>query len=156
LQVVHAANNFYRRPWFDSVQVFAGHGYQSHYAQLRLLFRYLARTVSGRIQEVQFALVRWYKKLGPPSVLGSYGCIRLGWESQSSYLQVIPLACIVRREYVVPDFSREELFYVIPFKVDRSVPDKRPHKSVEEDSSEDSSDEDYGMRERGTSDSESQ
>jgi len=105
---------------------------------------------------VQFALVKWYKKLGPPSVLGSYGCIRLGWESQSSCLQVIPLACIVRREYIVPDFSREELFYVSPFKVDRSVPDKRPVSSVEEDNSEESSDENDGMMESGASDSDFQ
>ena len=48
----------------------------------------------------------------------------------------------------MPDFSREELFYVSPFKVDRSMPDKRPHISVEEDGSEDSGDRlwDYGKR----------
>ncbi len=43
-----------------------------------------------------------------------------------------------------------------PFKVDRSVPDKRPVSSVDEDNSEESSDENDGTMESGASDSEFQ
>ncbi len=47
---------------------------------------------------------------------------------------MIPLACIVQRDYVVPDLSRSEtVFYVNPYKADRTVPDRRTYALTEEE-----------------------
>ncbi len=43
------------------------------------------------------------------------------------------MACIVWREYVVPDLRRSDtVFYVIPFMVDRTIPDRRKYALTEE------------------------
>ena len=90
------------------------------------------RKSDGGEDELQLALVRWYAHVSQPDILSSYGCTRLRWERQGSgceVYQVIPLATIIRREYVVPDLAKkgEEWFHVSPFKVDRGVPDMREY-----------------------------
>lgn len=104
-------------------------GCQDHYAQLRLLFRIPALKPSGEHARLQAALVRWFKRAGAQAdVLGKFGCDRVQWERAGSDYQVIPLSCIVRRVYVVPDFTRPtEFFYISRFRADRTVPDNRTH-----------------------------
>lgn len=102
------------------------------FAQLRLLFSFTVRKVDGGVEDRQLALVRWFERVSQPDILSSYGCTRLRWERQGSdreSYQVIPLASIIRREYVVPDLAKknEEWFHVSPFKMDRGVPDKREY-----------------------------
>jgi len=47
---------------------------------------------------------------------------------------IISLACIVRGEYIVSDFSRSNaVFYVSPYKVDRTVPNRRKYALTEEE-----------------------
>jgi len=82
-------------------------------------------------------MVRWYEHFNQASVLSSYGCKRLRWEKHGGspeYYQIIPLACIIRREYIVPDFSRSDaIYYASPYKVDRTVPDRRKYALTEEE-----------------------
>ena len=136
--MVHASSSLYSRAWFDSVAVNDGStSLQGSFAQLRLLFYRPACKPSGEPVTLQLTLVRWYKHFNQASVLSSYGCKRLQWEKHGrspDCYQVIPLACIVRREYIVPDFSRSDaVFYVSPYKLDRTVPDRRKYALTEEE-----------------------
>ena len=102
-------------------------------------------THTCRVREVQCALVRWYKvvtlpkkapRTGPArDVLALHDYIKLQWATSGPkaepVFEVLPLACIVRREYVVPDFStwkeggaQPKFYYVSRSKWDRSVKDE--------------------------------
>ena len=158
LQGIHACDNFYRRPWFDCVQVRGAEGCQNHFGQLRLLFRVPALKPSGEHTRMQAALVRWFKRTSAPAdVLSSYGCDRVQWEQPGSAYQVIPLACIVRREYVVPDFTRPaQFFYISRFRADRTVPDNRTYAAQSSSSSSSSSSNDSSSDSSSSSSSHSE
>ena len=65
--------------------------------------------LAGRPAPMDLALVRWYKGLQPErgDVLVKYGCTKLEWSKTEGAvdLAVVPFNDIVRRAYVVPDFS---------------------------------------------------
>jgi hypothetical protein len=106
-----------------------GPGEAQLFAQLRLFFYCPVRHPDGSKSNAQFALVRWFKHNGQPDVLTRHGCTRIRWEGQGSAgeYQVIPLATIIRKVYVAPDFTEPTgtAFYTSPFMAERGVPDKR-------------------------------
>ena len=68
-------------------------------------------------------------------MLTRHGCTRIRWEGQGSAgeYQVIPLATIIRKVYVAPDFTEPTgtAFYTSPFMAERGVPDKRHGEDLE-------------------------
>lgn len=136
LQVVHASPNIYRRPWFDCVK-FLGSGNQDCFGKLVCMF---TTTINGIGQ--QLAFVRLFKIRSAHDALTKHGFTMLAWQLTSAstasqhrssargpmevgtpVYQVIPLAAIVCREFVIQNFGStarggpdSELFYVSKYK----------------------------------------
>lgn len=128
LQVVHASPSIYRRPWFDSIR-YLGPNNQDCFARLVCLFS----AVIGR-QTRQLAFVRLYKVRSASDILTRHKFIPLAWQLTTAatvsrrdtqlgsrqagnpVYQVIPLAAIICREYVLPMFGSPDFFYVSPYK----------------------------------------
>jgi hypothetical protein len=133
LQPVTAWYEHYGRPVFDSVLVGNEESEEPWYGQVQLLFSW---------ERQDWALVRWYE-LAPSDHddrLAAAGCTRLTWATvgrkKEPWCQVVPFNSILRKLYVVPDFSSRPVaregqraeyvyFHVSVFKWERSVPDKR-------------------------------
>lgn len=126
VQSIRAAYNFYSKntemPWFDCVAIKGDKG-QTWYAELRLIFR---------VGAIPLAYVRWFKEVtNNPDILTKYGCIKLEWEMENNQpkYDVVNLSCILRREYVVPDFANDNpahpTFHVSVFKWNSPMADKR-------------------------------
>jgi hypothetical protein len=124
------------REWFDNASVEGiprgedeDEGVEEWVAQLRLMFSYRGQ---------RLAFVRWYEMAQQvqndteSDVLAEAGCKPLQWytvrdDSASSY-DVIHLESILRREYVVPQFTssgkKDGSFHLSIFKFSRGVPTK--------------------------------
>jgi hypothetical protein len=126
LQPVRASPSFCGGPWYSNVSVVGQDG-ETWYAQLRLIF------TAGN---VGLAFVRWYEEPlhRQPDVLTKHKCVPLVWakpipipgrpQAQEWY-QIIAVATIVARQYIVPNFAEGPgHFYVSPFKWDRQPADK--------------------------------
>jgi hypothetical protein len=100
LQTVRATPEFHKKEVFDcvrvSVQPRVRGGPDEEFAQLRLMF-----TLPG--DDRKLAFVRWFIRTSQVDALTEAGCVSLRKTRDHS---VIDLRCILRREYVVPDFKQ--------------------------------------------------
>jgi hypothetical protein len=127
LQGIVAWHDHYGGPWYDTVAVRSGDPSQPiWYGRLHMLFM---------IEDVAYAVVRWFDivKGSDRDPLVEAGCTYLKWAGTpqgDQWWQVIALDTVMRRVYIVPDFSKPkrnneyEYWYVNVFKWDRTVPDK--------------------------------
>lgn len=134
LQTVRASPTFHGKPYYDGVEIMLRDGISVAsssntrnvgYAQLRLIF-----TAVNPVTNVEESLVflRMYSKPIPDSndVLYQHGCIPLSWARASNHTKgtgayrVRRLDCIVRRMYIVPDFSKPGKFHTCAFKWSRN------------------------------------
>lgn len=163
-QSVRATNNFFSKPWYDSVE-YVGKNGRLQYGQLRGLVRLELNTKKRRRQgaeqealpenEVQqrctVALIRKYQKWNTPAAeqvksasirqhFVAAGCVHLQWAGTrmqnevctvDSQYELIQVEDIVRRVYVVPDYTSLDrdgtprYFFTNVFKYDRQVKDAR-------------------------------
>lgn len=118
-QTVRATPCFYNRPWFDNVAL---NTEPETFAQLRLLF------TAG---DMKLAMVRCYQELPPKEqaahVLSKHGNTRLRWAQQGHSYEVVQLAFIKRRVFILPDWSKKDgqHFHLCKGKWDRSEADSR-------------------------------
>ncbi len=100
LQTVRATPVFHKKEVFDcvrvSVQPKVRGGPDEEFAQLRLMF-----TLPG--DDRKLAFVRWFSRTNQVDALTEAGCVSL---RRSKSHSVINMECILRREYVVPDFKQ--------------------------------------------------
>ncbi|KAJ9508836.1 hypothetical protein QJQ45_028202, partial [Haematococcus lacustris] len=118
-QTIRATPCFYNRPWFDNVAL---NTEPESFAQLRLLF------TAG---DMKWAMVRCYQELPPREqaahVLSKHGNTRLRWAQHGHSYEVVQLAFIKRRVFVLPDWSKKDgqHFHLCKGKWDRSEADSR-------------------------------
>jgi hypothetical protein len=126
LQTVRAVPSFHGKPYFDSVEIqIVG---RSAFAQLRMLLS-LKNPIT--CQEEELAFVKMYSRVrldqNERDMLSEHGCIPLSWARASNCVRgtqayrLLPLQSIIRRVYIVPDFSkpRSNRFHVCAFKWNR-------------------------------------
>jgi hypothetical protein len=144
LQAIRATSAFHGKPYFDAVAVQVTESAVGDseprasvaYAKLLLLFEFSMPSQQQQQQQQRgrewrpLALVQWFEV--PPVVRGRrqdplerYGAIRLkvqqaaypvGSQQQVPYCSIVDLEAILRREYIVPDFSEPGFYHVSPFK----------------------------------------
>lgn len=120
LQTIRATPDFFSRPYYDTVmfQYTTRGRTNSRYGQVRMIFK--ARDPSTSIMH-ELACMRLFQEQDTTrNVLISAGCVHLAWPMTRLYM-VVPLDEIVRRVYLVPDFTRRdaEFYYVSSFKWNR-------------------------------------
>ena len=120
LQNIRTTPTFLGSPWFDCVALKAPSEGEEWFAQLRVLFWFRGKA---------YALVRWFDVVleGVPDVLVQHGCVPLKWCATGSggpVHDVVELATVIRRVYVVPDWSQKQggRFHVSVFKWERLPP----------------------------------
>jgi hypothetical protein len=120
LQTIRASADFHSRPYYDNVLVryTVGGRVVQRYGELRLLF---TAVDPDSFENDTLICVKWYKhEKRCDDVLVRNGCTHLTWDSRG--YGVVSLNNVVRRVYVVSDFTREdtECFHICPFKWNRS------------------------------------
>jgi hypothetical protein len=116
LQTVRATPAFHGKPYFDSVEIRLRDGAMNArnvaYAQLRLLFSAVNPRTGGNENLV---FLRMYSRTRPDDddLLSQYGCVPLSWARLTNTVKgtgayrVCLLENIIRRVYIVPDFSKD-------------------------------------------------
>lgn len=132
LQTVRATPSFFKRPYFDSVMYGYSHGGRSlrRYGQLRLLFECFNRRT---MHCEKLVCLKLYKKTNQTDILSErFGCTHLEFATPAhdvsdpgrGLYQVIPFDRILRRVYIVPDFSKstddKDYFHLSTFKWNRT------------------------------------
>ena len=117
LQTIRAAPLFHGSPYYDSVIFKMSQNRATKYGLVKLIFKARDPVSNSLLEKV---CIQLYDK-APASVtdvLVKSGCISL--KLSSSY-EVIPLACLLQRIYVVPDFQRgNPHFHICRWKWNRS------------------------------------
>jgi hypothetical protein len=138
LQTVRANNSFHGSAWFDFVAVrvatsATGSSRQTtaeQYAQLQLLFEYRYRDHStGEVAWRPLAYVQWFDNVPSDSSsrndpLVKYGGVLLqarkvydpATRSHNQSYGIVHLSSIIRKEYVMKDYSKEGRYHTNPFK----------------------------------------
>lgn len=118
LHTIRASPSFHRKPYYDSVVYRKGNGTVDHYGQLRLIF-----TVRDPYTTLHtsFVCMRLYESTPRSDCLTNAGCKAL---LLSEKYKVVLLSSLVRRVYIVPDFSALDTglcaFHVCKWKWNRS------------------------------------
>lgn len=131
VQNLRATPSHFGSEWFDCVSYLYGRRQQVRYAQVRAIFSMTSAGEGGATQQHQAVLLRKFAKarLAGDILEEQFGCTRVRWEPASSLYAVCPIAAIIKREYIVPDWSsggQPSSFHVSAFKWDRRVADKLP------------------------------
>jgi hypothetical protein len=122
LQTIRAVDSFHHKPFNDCVAIeVTRSGVRAqrpvrgieHAQLLMLLQARLPDEQTGVLQWEPLAYVRWFKAVPEPDVLCEFGAVRLAWDKVQDTAagkyrcreSLVPLSAIVRRVYVVQDFS---------------------------------------------------
>ncbi len=126
LQTVRAVPYFHGKPYFDSVEI--QNVGRSAFGQLRVLFS-LKNPSTGQDEELAFVKMYSRVRMDPneKDLLSEHGCVPLVWARTSNSVRgtgayrIITLQRIIRRVYIVPDFSKSvsTRFHVCAFKWNR-------------------------------------
>ncbi|KAF5832319.1 hypothetical protein DUNSADRAFT_11795 [Dunaliella salina] len=125
IQQIRANNNFFRRPWFDCVEVqrIAANGREERaYAELRLLFEAEVSYAGLPHAPTPYAFIRWFRLA---LIRGDPGCVRVVYEAPArgadGVYEVIHLSSIVCRHHVVQNVMAKCTVYVSTFSPVRPV-----------------------------------